>query len=469
MPRHALMLALLAMLASGNVLAASEDRAVPETREQIQLSFAPLVAEVAPAVVNIYTRRVQTRKVSPLFEDPFFRRFFGNMVPGGRERKETQNALGSGVVVRPEGIIVTNNHVIDGADQINVVLSDRREFPATVLVADEKTDLAVLRIDTGGEELPALTLGESDDLEVGDLVLAIGNPFGVGQTVTSGIISALDRSSIGPSDYRNFIQTDAAINPGNSGGALVTMDGKLAGINTAIFSRSGGSVGIGFAIPSDLVQSIVISALQGGKIIRPWLGAAGQPVTADLAAGLGLDRPGGVLVNAIHPKGPAAKAGLRVGDVIVGIDGHPVGDQNALRFRIATHQVGETSTLEVLRQGRRITLTMPLEAAPELPPRDLTELTGRHPLQGASVANLSPAFAAEINVSPMLSGVIVVAVEPQSIARRVRIRPGDILLRVNDVTIDSVETLGKALAEATDGWTIELARRGKTLKLVIPA
>src|SRR6185369_11300077 len=244
----------LAMLIAALTLAApalAQTRAVPQTKAEIEFSYAPLVKRVAPAVVNVNTRRTVRTLPSPLLNDPFFRRFFGDQLPGpGAERQ--QSALGSGVIVDEKGIIVTNNHVIRGADEITVVLADRREFEATVLRADERTDLAVLKIDPGSERLPALQLRDSDDLDVGDLVLAIGNPFGVGQTVTSGIVSAVARTMVGISDYRFFIQTDAAINPGNSGGALVTMDGKLAGINTAIFSRDGGgSIGIGFAIPAN--------------------------------------------------------------------------------------------------------------------------------------------------------------------------------------------------------------------------
>lgn len=248
----------LAWAAAGQLAAvqpaAAGTRVVPDSRAEIQLSFAPLVKRVAPAVVNIYTRRTVETRASPLFSDPFFQQFFGDrfMPPGfgGPTQRRVQNSLGSGVLVAADGLVVTNHHVIDGSDQITVVLADRREFEATLLGSDERTDLAILRIDARGEALPYLTLGNSDELEVGDLVLAIGNPFGVGQTVTSGIVSALSRTAIpGAGEYRAFIQTDAAVNPGNSGGALVTMDGALVGINTAIFSRSGGSHGIGFAIP----------------------------------------------------------------------------------------------------------------------------------------------------------------------------------------------------------------------------
>ena len=284
----------LALYALNPALAA--DKRLPSSQREIKLSFAPLVKRAAPAVVNIYTKRVVQSRRSPFFNDPFFRQFFGNdVLKFGAPRKRVENSLGSGVIVRSEGIVITNNHVIKKADQIRVVLSDRRELAAKVILADEKTDLAVLRLQDVDGPLPYLKLKDSDDLEVGDLVMAIGNPFGVGQTVTSGIVSALARAADGISDFSFFIQTDAAINPGNSGGALITMDGSLVGINTAIYSRGGGSQGIGFAIPSNMVARIIDNAVDGAKVVRPWFGAAGQALTPDLMSSLGLKRPTGVL------------------------------------------------------------------------------------------------------------------------------------------------------------------------------
>ncbi|HKF70352.1 MAG TPA: trypsin-like peptidase domain-containing protein, partial [Stellaceae bacterium] len=291
----------------------------PRSREAIRLSFAPIVKQAAPAVVNVFSRRVVRTSASPFADDPFFRRFFGNRSPFGLPQERVQNSLGSGVIIDPDGLIVTNHHVIQEAQEITVVLSDRREFEAKVLRSDERTDLAVLKIDQKGERLPTLELGDSDALQVGDLVLAIGNPFGVGQTVTSGIVSGLARTAIGISDFRSFIQTDAAINPGNSGGALVDVDGKLVGINTAIYSRSGGSIGIGFAIPTSMVRAVVEGAKTGKLIARAWLGATGQPVTAEIAQAAGLDRPRGALVKEVVAESPAAQAGIRPGDVIVAI------------------------------------------------------------------------------------------------------------------------------------------------------
>ncbi|MEX0695101.1 MAG: trypsin-like peptidase domain-containing protein, partial [Rhodospirillales bacterium] len=268
------------MLSIGGAVA--QDRQVPESRAQVQYSFAALVERAAPAVVNIYTQKiVANRQVPPLFDDPFFRRFFGDLGPRfNRPRAEQQNSLGSGVIVKSDGMIVTNQHVIEGADKIIVVLADKREYQAKLVVSDDKSDLSVLKIDPGDETLPFLQLRDSDEMKVGDLVLAIGNPFGVGQTVTSGIVSALARSVGSDTELKSFIQTDAAINPGNSGGALLAMDGRLVGINTSIFSRSGGSHGIGFAVPSNMIRAVINGVTENGRLIRPWLGAYGQAVTS---------------------------------------------------------------------------------------------------------------------------------------------------------------------------------------------
>ncbi|MPY71626.1 MAG: Do family serine endopeptidase [Alphaproteobacteria bacterium] len=446
--------------------APAAERAVPRSQAEITLSYAPLVKKTAPAVVNIYTRRVVQTQRSPFFNDPFFRQFFGDNLPTA-PRERIQNSLGSGVIVRADGIVVTSNHVIEKADQITVVLSDRRELPAEVVLTDARTDIAVLRIDAGGKKLPYLKLRSTDDLEVGDLVLAIGNPFGVGQTVTGGIVSALARAAAGVSDFSFFIQTDAAINPGNSGGALVTMDGRLAGINTAIYSRSGGSQGIGFAIPADMVRAVLAGALNDARIVRPWFGGAGQELTADVARSIGLDRPGGVIVTEIHRGGPAARAGLRVGDVIAAINGREVADPNALRFRIATLPVGEAAALSVLRQGRALSLALPLEAPPETPPRDATELAGRNPFAGATVANLSPALADELSLDPMQRGVIVMKVDRRAPAGRIGIRPGDVVVSINGAEIATVDSLEAVLRRPADRWTISVRRDGRMLSVVI--
>jgi len=461
----AVLAGLLAMLAPTG---AAETKALPRSHAEVQLSFAPLVKQVAPAVVNIYTRRVvQQVTPSPLQDDPFLRRFFGDGQLFGQRRERVQRSLGSGVILDPHGLIVTNNHVIDGAQEITVSLADRREFEAEVALADPRTDLAVLRIKAGKEPLPTLELRDSDELEVGDLVLAIGNPFGVGQTVTSGIVSALGRTIVGQSDTQSFIQTDAAINPGNSGGALVTMDGRLAGINTAIFSRSGGSLGIGFAIPANLVASVLHSAMAGHGVIRPWLGAGGQAVTAELAAGLGLDRPGGVVISKIFPDSPADQAGLKVGDVVLAVDGREIFDPRGLKFRIATRNVGEQATLDVVRAGVTRHLTVALLPPPDVPARDITPLDGAHPLAGATVANLSPAYAEELGLDNSMTGVIITEIASGSTAQRIHLRPGDVLLSLNGSEVTSVKQLQKQLRSRSRNWQLSISRGGRVLKLEI--
>ncbi len=442
-------------------------QAVPEDRAQINLTFAPLVQQVGPAVVNVYTRTLVTerRRISPLFDDRFFKRFFGNVLPGLPERRREASSLGSGVIVDPDGTVVTNHHVIEGADEITVVLNDRREFRADLVLADEKTDLAVLRIDPKGEALPFVETRDSDELYVGDLVLAIGNPFGVGQTVTMGIVSALARTNVGITDYSFFIQTDASINPGNSGGALIGTDGRLVGINTAIFSNqkgSGGSVGIGFAVPSNMVET-VLRAARIGKVVRPWFGARTQTVTSDLADGLGLRRPGGALVNDVYPQGPADRAGLRAGDVVIALDGRDVTDSGALRYRVATRAPGEQVTVRIVRNGRVSDLDVVMEPPAEDPPADVTDLQGRNPLAGSRVANLSPALAIQEGFDELSRGVVILGTARGSPADQLGVRRGDVVVQVNGQSIGTVDTLEQGLSNPQRGWELSIRRKGKVL------
>ncbi len=441
------------------------ERRMPDSRSEVLLSYAPVVRIAAPAVVNIYSRKVvQSRPPAPMFDDPFFRRFFGPDRPFGAPRARVQNALGSGVIVDAGGIIVTNRHVIADAAEITVVLADRREFDAEVIGADDTTDLAVLRIDAGDEALPILRLRDSDSVEVGDIVLAIGNPFGVGQTVTSGIVSAIARTRVGRGEHDFFIQTDAAINPGNSGGALVDMSGALIGINTANYSKSGGSLGIGFAVPANLVRSVVAGITGEGRLVRPWLGARTRTVSADLATGLGLKRPRGVIVEEVHPRGPAAAAGLESGDVLIAVDGQPVDTPQALDYRLATRSVGETVAVRRWRRGQEEIVSLALVVAPEDPPRDVTELGGSHPLSGAAVANLSPALAQELGVDGFRDGVVVVAVRRGSPADRYGVRGGDHVVSVNDNDIASVARLKARLARPELVQRLRLRRGGQILE-----
>ncbi len=439
---------------------------IPKSQSQVQLSFAPVVKATAPAVVNVYSKTLTTQDTQlGLFNDPFFRQFFGDRGNFSRPRRQVENSLGSGVIVDASGLIVTNNHVIRGGTDIRVVLADKREFEAKVLLADERSDLAVLKIDVGEEELAALQFGDSDNLEVGDLVLAIGNPFGVGQTVTSGIVSALARTQVGISDYQFFIQTDAAINPGNSGGALVNMAGELVGINTAIFSRSGGSIGIGFSIPSNMVKTVVQSAESGTKIQRPWSGADLQDVTADIAESLGFARPEGALVAGLHPESPLRTAGLKQGDVILALDGHPIENAKEFNYRVATSKIGQESIIEYQRGGKAHEASVKLVAAPETTDRSETLMEGNSPLQGMVVANLSPAVAEELGVPSSLSGVVALDIK-NGPAKRF-FRKGDILLEVNGVSIASVDDLQKAASIDEGYWEIEINRGGRKLQMTL--
>jgi len=442
-------------------------RQAPETRTDILLSFAPVVKKVQPAVVNVYASRTDRRPRNPLFDDPIFRRFFGE--GGGQQRPggPTSQSLGSGVLVDASGLVITNFHVIENMTEVKVALSDKREFEAKILLSDQRTDLALLKL-VGGSNFPVMELGDSDALEVGDLVLAIGNPFGVGQTVTQGIVSALARTNVGISDYGFFIQTDAAINPGNSGGALVDMNGRLAGINSAIFSQSGGSVGIGFAIPVNMVKIVVAAAKSGSsQVHRPWLGANLQAVSREIAETLGLDRPSGALVTDVTPHSSAAEAGVKRGDVIMAIDGKGVDNPESLGYRLGTKAIGGSAVLNVLRDSKLFNLTMKLMPAPEIPPRDPIRFAGQTPFTGAEGISLSPAVIEEFSVEGVKDGVLLDAIEEASPAANVNFQKGDIILSVNDVKIITTRDLEKALAGKHYYWKLTLVRAGQVINSVL--
>lgn len=452
-------LTMVAVLVGVSAMPALAQRKIPPpSREAAQFSFAPVVKKAAPAVVNIYVRgQVQT---SPFGDDPFFRRFFGT-------QERMQSSLGSGVIVAPDGIVVTNTHVVKvgGRAEIKVVLADKREFDARVLAADEKTDIAVLKLE-GAERLTTIEFDDSDSLEVGDMVLAIGNPFGVGQTVTQGIISALARSDIGQSDAQIFIQTDAAINPGNSGGALVDMNGRLVGINTAIYSKSGGSMGIGFAIPSNLVRVVVDSAISGKKFERPWLGAKLEPLTRDVADALGIERAAGAVVTKVTSKGPAEAAGLEVGDVIVMVDGTDVADARAVYYRLTTRGTGNLTRFDVIRKGRRVPVNIALTAAPKAGKDDVRNLSGVHPLDGARVSNIVGATADELGIDDD-EGVVILSVRSNSGAANIGFKAGDVITDVLQTPIDTVQTLERVLKERQRNWQITLKRQGQVVRLQV--
>ena len=427
--------------------------------------MAPVVARVVPSVVNVYATRIVASRRRSLFDDPFFNQFFGDgFGRRGEPQKRTQESLGSGVVVDTSGLIVTNHHVIEDAEDLTVILSDRREFKARLVLDDARTDLAVLQLDEAPSDLQAIALQDSDQIAVGDLVLAVGNPFGVGQTVTSGIVSALARTQVGISDYQSFIQTDAAINPGNSGGALVDMNGQLIGVNTAIFSRSGGSVGIGFAIPANMVAQVIRAAQKGEKVVRPWLGAELQNISAELATAMGLDRPMGAVVTYVHPASSLARQGLQSGDVITAVDGVGVANVEELRYRVATRDIGTKLEFTYLRDGRRKQTKVTMIAPPDRPPRDAWQVVGQSVLQGARVANINPQLLEEFRLPVDRSGVIVVDVVRPSLAARFGFRVGDIVRSVDGAAITSVADMkDQETSFARIGATVEIQRGERVL------
>ena len=444
----------------------AQERKIPASPQEVHLSFAPIVARVRPSVVNVYASRVETMPRNPMFDDPFFRHFFGGQPEGQKSR--VAQSLGSGVIVDPSGLVVTNHHVIEGMTEVKVALSDKHEYEAEIVLRDPRTDLAVLKI-KNPDKFPALELGDSDAIEVGDFVIAIGNPFGVGQSVTQGIVSALARTQVGVNDYGFFIQTDAAINPGNSGGALVDTWGRLVGINSAILSRSGGSMGIGFAIPVNMVKSVIATAKSGGTVVkRPYLGAKLQNVTRDIANSLGLDRPVGAMVASVARGAPGAQAGLMRGDVIAAVDGVAVDDAAGVDFRIGVKPLGGVAALSVLRGGKTLVIAMKLEPAPETIPRDAVRLASRSPLQGAQVMNLSPAVLDALSLDGDAlganDGVVVADVAPGSPAAEFGFQKGDVVVGINGAEIHATRDLVAATARAARSWDLTISRAGQTIR-----
>jgi Do/DeqQ family serine protease len=441
--------------------ALSETR-VPQNASEISLGFAPLVKKAAPAVVNIYAKIIRQEQArSPFMNDPFFQDFFRGFA---KPQPRVQNSLGSGVILSEDGIVVSNYHVVGMATEIRVVTTDRREYNARVVLGDEVSDLAVLQLEDA-EALPHLNFRDSDQVEVGELVLAIGNPFGVGQTVSSGIVSGLARSGAATGNGLGYyIQTDAPINPGNSGGALIDVNGDLIGINTRILSRSGGSNGIGFAIPANLVREFVKQARRGNEEFqRPWAGMAGQPVDADIAASLGMDQPEGILVSDLHPLSPFAKAGFKVGDVITQVDGQTVNSPPEMIFRMTVAGLGNTAEVSRLRQGKAETVAVRMAVAPDDPPSELVRLGEDTPLPGLAVARINPAVIAATGLPLSATGVVVVELGPYG--ARVGLQPGDVLQNINGVAIANPSDVERGLSQGGRWLNMALLRQGQTLRL----
>ncbi len=447
---------------TANAAESQPTREVPASRAAVQMSFAPIVKSVTPSVVNVYATTISQRATSPFLNDPFFQQFFGDS-PIMRGRPQKSQSLGSGVIIDPSGVILTNNHVIEGATDIRIATTDGQEYAVDLVLDDPKTDLAVLRVkDPKGLTFPALQFADSDQLQVGDLVLAIGNPFGVGQTVTSGIVSALARTGVESDNYEFFIQTDAAINPGNSGGALVDLAGRLVGVNTAIVSRSGGSVGIGFAIPANMAKLVAETGIAGGALVRPWFGARLQSVTADIADSLGIGLARGALISELAPGGPAERAGFQDGDVIIAVDGFAIQQPSALDFRLATKPVGGTAELEFFRNGETKKTTITLEAAPSA--GDPVTISGNTRFAGTTVATVTAALAQELGLPFDTRGVLVREVERNSPADDLGIRTGDLILSLNGQDLVDAESFASIANARPDRWRVVLQRGGRILR-----
>lgn len=442
-------------------------------------NFVEVVKSVMPAVVNISTTRMVRSPAggmrSPFMDDPFFRQFFGEefyrrfQIP--RERQES--SLGSGVIVDPNGYIITNNHVIAKADEIKVLLSDKREFIGKVIGTDPKSDVAVVKINA--KDLPVVAWGDSDVLEVGSYVLAIGNPFGLNQTVTMGIVSAVGRANVGIADYEDFIQTDAAINPGNSGGALVNTRGELVGVNTAIFSRSGGYMGIGFAAPSNMVRSVMTSLIKTGKVVRGWLGVSIQQITPELAKQFSLRESSGALVSEVMSDSPAARAKLQSGDVIVGFDGKPVDSPAVLRNVVAQTKVGKNVKVDIIRDGRPKTIGVKISEQPkEIAEAGEEEFSGpatSNALAGVEVRDLTPDAVQQLNLQPGTRGVLIAAVAPDSDAAQVGLKPGDVIMDINRQPVRKLEDFRRIVGKLGEKESVLLLinrRGGKSFVVIKP-
>ena len=449
--------------------------ALPVSLGNFANGFSAVIKPALPAVVNIRTSKIvkpQANQMSPMFNDPMFRQFFGDQFgQGGKPHAEREQALGSGVIITSDGTILTNNHVIDGATDIKVQLSDKRDFTAKLVGADPKSDLAVLKIE--GKDLPTLPLGDSSQLNVGDLIFAIGDPFGVGETATMGIVSATGRGRLGIEEYENFIQTDAAINPGNSGGAMIDIHGNLVGINTAILSHggSGGNEGVGFAIPMSMAKPVMDQILAHGKVVRGYLGVHIQDFSPELAKSFNFNQSGGVLIGDVTPNTPAASAGLKKGDVIVKLNGQTVNDNNDLRNTISQMAPGTTVKLDIWRDGKTQDYNVTLGELPtEKAAAEGSDETGTSEIQGIEVQDVTPEILQQLNLPTGTHGVVVTAVDPTSPAAAAGLNRGDVIQEINHKSV-ATSAQYKQLMSGTNGQPILLLVNsgGVTHYLVVEA
>jgi len=424
-------------------------------------SYAPIIKGALPEVVSISTSRTVRveNPMKPFEDDPFFRHFFGDQESNSRRSPEQrEQGLGSGVIIGTNGYILTNNHVVDDSTDVKVVLSDKREFKAHVVGRDPKTDIALVKIDA--DHLPAISLGDSSKVQVGDVVFAIGNPFGVGETATMGIVSALGRTNLGMEDYEDFIQTDAPINPGNSGGALMNAQGELIGINTAIISRSGGNQGIGFAIPVSLARHVMDQLVEHGHVVRGWLGATIQDVTPALAKGFGLEKAEGVLIADVAPDSPAAKAGLKSGDVVLSMNGKAVSSSAEMRMRVSESAPGTSLPMTVHRGSGTVELTAMLGELPSDRGEKSSAVSGSDTMRGLTVENLNAALREEMHLSPAVQGVVVSSADPGSAAADAGIQPGDVIESVSHHPVTNASEFEQAMQGASGKTAVLRVRRG---------
>ncbi len=437
-------------------------------------SFAPVVKKVAPGVVKVFTttKAHSTSLSAPPGMEDFLHRFFGDQFEGQNPRQNfnvpRQEGVGSGVIATKDGYILTNNHVVDGADEVKVALQDGREFTAKVVGRDPKSDVAVIKIDA--KDLPAVSMADSDKVEVGDVVLAVGNPFGIGQTVTTGIVSATGRAGALGLDYEDFIQTDAAINPGNSGGALVDAEGRLIGINTAILSRSGGNQGIGFAIPVNLARDVMESLVKDGHVTRGYLGVMIQDVTPALAKEFKLKDNNGALVGDVTAKSPAEKAGLESGDVIIEFNGRKVTDSRHLKLEVARTHPGDTVPIKVLRDSSTKTLEITVKEMPgaeHLAKENSSKAEDTGTLNGVSVGDIDREARKQFDLPATLNGVVVTAVAPDSAAAEAGLKPGDVIQEINRKPVKTAEQAVRMTEDGKDKVTLLRVWRGGGSRFVV--
>jgi serine protease Do len=486
--RWAATVILLAALIGGGLLASSVKNwtghavvgaapvTVPMAKEALPISlgsftngFSSVLKPALPAVVNIHTSRVVKQKqgMNPFGNDPFFRQFFGDQFGQAQPRPEREQSLGSGVILTPDGTILTNNHVIDGATDIKVQLSDKREFQAKLVGTDPKTDVAVLKINASG--LPTLPLGDSTTLHVGDLVFAIGDPFGIGETATMGIVSATGRGGLGIENYEDFIQTDASINPGNSGGAMIDLHGNLVGINTAILTGGGGgNQGVGFAIPISLAKNVMDQIMTHGKVVRGYLGVYIQDVTPEMARAFGLEQAGGALVGDVSPNTPAARAGLKKGDVILKVNGEPVESRNQLTLRVSQTPPGTPVNLTVWRDGKAQEMKITLGELPENASKNEGEESkGNGALEGVNVENVTPDIAQQLNLPSGTQGVVVTDVDPSSPAATTGLSRGDVIQEVNHKPVHNVDEYNQAISSSGKKPVLLLVNHGGRTNFIL--